>query len=137
MLLTTHRITVIRTAPTFKKLGFIKLHNLFDYHSLLFVHDYLFNTLPGSFNGCFSTNSGEMSNSKATRQSKLFYVPNYPLKLGQRQPIDFLPIVWNKLISENASRSHTKRIIKSILLRDYTDVRCENMRCSEYHFNFN
>ena len=126
------------TGPKFKKLGILKLNDLFDYHSLLFVHDYISNNLPNSFNGCFPTNS-EMPHSRATRQSRLLYVPNYPLKFAQRQPIGFLPTLWNKwnkLIPENASRSKTKQIIKSTLLQDYPAVvRCENMRCSECHFN--
>ena len=41
------------TGPTSEKLGILKLHNVFDYHSLLFVRDYVFNTLPSSFNECF------------------------------------------------------------------------------------
>ena len=128
------------TGPTFKKLGILTLCDLFDYHSILFVYGYLSDKLPSSFSGCFPTNS-DMPNSRATRQYKLFYVPNYPLNFSQRELIDLLPTLWNKLnelIPENASRSQTKRIIKSILLQDYPDVvRCENTRFSECHFNFN
>ena len=44
------------TDLTFKKLGILKLYDLFDYRPLLLVHDYLSNKLPSSFNGCFPTN---------------------------------------------------------------------------------
>ena len=65
-------------SPIFKKLGTLKLHDLFDYNSLLFVHDYLSNILPSSLNGCFPTNS-DRPNSRAIRQSKLCYFPYYQL----------------------------------------------------------
>jgi len=91
--------------------------------------------------GVFQPIVSDMPNSRTTRQSKLFYVPNYPLTFSQRQPIGFLPTLWNKwdkLIPEKAWRSQTKIKIKSILLRDYPDViRCENRKCSECRFNFN
>ena len=128
------------TDPKFKKSGILKLHDLFVYQSLLFVHDYLSNKLPNSFNGCFPINS-EMPNSRTTRQSRLLHVPKYSLKFSQRQPTGYLPSLWNKwtkLIPENASRSQAKIIIKSTLLQDYPDVvRCENTRCYECHFNVN
>ena len=128
------------TGPKFKKSGILKLHDLFVYQSLLFVHDYLSNKLPNSFNGCFPTNR-DMPSSRTTRQSSLLHVPKYPLKFSQRQPIGFLPSLWNKwtkLIPEKVSRSQAKKIIKTTLLQDYPDVvRCENTRCYECHFNVN
>ena len=52
----------------------------------LIIDGYLFNTPVNSFNECFPTNS-DMSNSKATRQSKLFDIHDYPLQFSERQPI--------------------------------------------------
>lgn len=124
------------TDPKFKRAGILKLNDLFKYQSLLFVHDYLSNKLPNSFNGCFPTNS-DMPNSRTTRQSNLLHVPKYFSKFSQRQPICSLPTLWNnwnRLIPGNASRSQTKGIVKSVLLQDYSDVvTCENTRCSECH----
>jgi hypothetical protein len=57
------------TGPKFKKSGILQLHDLFHYQSLLFMHDYISNKLPNSFNGCFPTNS-DMPCSRITRQSK-------------------------------------------------------------------
>ena len=65
------------TGPKFKKSGILKLEDLFYYQSLLFIHDYMSNKLPNSFNGCFPTNS-DMSNALTTRQSRLLHVPKYP-----------------------------------------------------------
>jgi len=128
------------TGPTFRKFRSLNLHDLFYYHALLFVHDYLPNKHPNSFKECFPTNS-DMPNWRVTRQFKLLYVPNYPLKCPQRQQVGFLLTLWNKWnksISEMASLSHTKRIIKFILLQDYLNVvRCENKRYFECHINFN
>jgi len=109
-------------------------------HVLLFVHDYMSNKLPNSFNGCFPTNSDSsriINLHHHTEKASGLSV----MKFSPRQPIGFLATLWNKwnkLIPENASRTQTKRIIKSILLQDYPDVvRSENMRLSECHFNFN
>jgi len=122
------------TGPKFKKTKILKLDDLFTYQSLLFVHDYLSNKLPNSFNGCFPSNS-DMPNSRTTRQSRLLHIPKYKSKFSQRQPIAFLPTLWNKwarLIPEKASRSQAKRLIKSTLLQGYPYiVRCNNIRCLE------
>ena len=99
------------TGPKFKKTGILKLHDLFVYQSLLFVHDYLSNKIP---------------------KSGLLHVPKYLLKFSHRQPTSYLPSLWNKwtkLIPQNASRSQAKTIIKYTLLQDYPDVvRCQNTR---------
>jgi len=68
-----------------------------------------------------------MSVSQPTLTCQTQGPPDGP-KFSQRQPIGVLPSLWNKwnkLIHENASRTHTKRKTKSNLLRDYPDVvRC-------------
>ena len=93
--------------------GILKLNDLFDYQSLLFISDYMSNHLPDSFNGCFPTNRD--MHSRTTRQSRLLHMPTYSSKYAQRQPLFFLPKLWNKwntLLPDNTSRYRTKRIIR-------------------------
>ncbi len=122
------------TDPKFKSSGILKITDLFEYQSLLFMFDYMSNTLPASFIGCFPTNN-DMPHSRITRQSKLLHIPKYTSRFAQRQPHYCLPVLWNKwsrLIPENTSRFHIKRFIKCTLLHDYLDVvKCNNIRCSD------
>ena len=136
ILLQKWAIRVINNAPynshTDPKSGILKLNDLFDYQSLLFITDYMSNHLPDSFNS-FPTNRD--MHSRTTRQSKLLHIPTYSSKYAQRQPLFFLPKLWNEwntLLPDNTSRYRTKRIIKSALLQKYPSaVRCENLRCLE------
>ena len=41
------------TDPKFRKSKLLKLHDIFEYQSLLFTYDYLNNKLPSSFDGKF------------------------------------------------------------------------------------
>ncbi len=64
------------TEPKFRKSGILKLNDLFEYESLMFMQNYLRNNLPYSFQGVFPLNS-DMPNSRITRQSNKLYVPHY------------------------------------------------------------
>ena len=122
------------TDPKFKKSRILRLNDLFEYQSLLFISDYLTNNLPNSFSGCFPTNS-DINNTRITRQSHLLYVPKVKYKFAQRQPLYALPALWNKwtgLIPPNTKRHQIKHIVKSALLQGYPDVvKCINRRCLE------
>ncbi len=134
-------IRVIHNAPynghtdtKFKTSRILKLNDLFDYQSLLLMYDYLSGNLPNSFDGCFPANS-DMPDARATRQSKCLHVPKYRSQFAQRQPIYFLPILWNswvRSLPDQPSRYQTKQIVKATLLQKYPhSVRCDNLACIE------
>ena len=122
------------TEPKFRKSEILKLHDLYELESLIFVHDYLTDKLPKSFQGTLPRNS-DMPNSRDTRQSNLLYVPQYSLRFAQKLPVHILPSLWNdwsKLIPNNLSRGQTKRLIKRNKLQRYPEiVSCNNPRCLE------
>ncbi len=122
------------TDPKFKTSRILKLNDLFDYQSLLLMYDYLSGNLPNSFDGCFPANS-DMPDARATRQSKCLHVPKYRSQFAQRQPIYFLPILWNswvRSLPDQPSRYQTKQIVKATLLQKYPhSVRCDNLACIE------
>ena len=122
------------TEPKFRKSEILKLHDLYELESLIFVHDYLTDKLPKSFQGTLPRNS-DIPNSRDTRQSNLLYVPQYSLRFAQKLPGHILPSLWNdwsKLIPNNLSRGQTKRLIKQNKLQRYPEiVSCNNPRCLE------
>ncbi len=126
------------TDPKFRKSGILKIKDLYEYQSLLFIYDYFNQKLPSSFNGIFPTNR-DMPNSRDTRQSNLLYMPRFTSKFAQKLPIYSLPYLWNnwsRLLPGNYSRSQIKHFIKNYMLQGYLeDVKCDNLRCVECHPN--
>ncbi len=122
------------TDPKFKKTGILKLPDLFDYQSLLFIYDYMTKQLPRSFDGVFVTNM-EIPNARNTRQSRHLYVPRITSRFAQKLPIYYLPNLWNKWIemfTDNLSKYQMKRFIRKTMLQGYAEqVYCDNIRCVE------
>ncbi len=109
------------TDPKFKKSRILKIPDLYEYKSVLFIHDYLLNKLPNSFEGIFPKNQ-DMPNSRETRQSNLLHVPRYSAKFAAKLPIFSLPSIWNKWsrsLPENSSKFRIQRYIQSAMLHDY------------------
>ncbi len=122
------------TEPKFRKSGILKIDDIFEYESLLFVYDYLTNNLPISFQGIFPLNS-DMPNSRETRQSNFLYVPRCTGRFAQKLPKYFMPPLWNtwsRSFQDNKTRNQTKRLIKMTKLQGYAEtVLCNNLRCIE------
>ena len=74
------------TDPKFRKSKLLKLHDIFEYQSLLFTYDYLNNKLPSSFDGKFPK-IRDVLNNKDTRQSDNLFVPNFSSILRLAKPI--------------------------------------------------
>ena len=123
------------TDPKFKKQGILKLNDLFEYQSILFMYDYMSGNLPRSFVGTFPLNQ-DLQQVHTTRQSDL-YIPRYSSKYAQKLPEYLLPKIWNKWarsVPQNSSRNIIKNTTKSKLLMSYPEnVKCENVRCIECH----
>ncbi len=126
--------TNIHTDPKLNKSCILKIPVWYEYQYVLFIHDYLLNKLPNSFEEIFPKNQ-DMLNSRETRQSNLLHVPRYSSKFAAKLPIFSLPSIWNKWsrsLPENSSKFRIKRYIKSAMLYDYSEnVICENLRCVE------
>ena len=122
------------TDPKFRKSKLLKLHDIFEYQSLLFTYDYLNNKLPSSFDGKFPTNR-DVLNYKDTRQSDNLFVPNFSSKYAQKLPAYHLPKLWNKwirLLPDSNKRYSIKNSIKSQILQTYQEyVKCNNVKCSD------
>ena len=61
--------------------------------------------------------------------------PDSRLNMPTKQPIYFLPVLWNEWVKRlpvNGSKYQVKRYIKTTLLQHYaSEVICNNERCTE------
>ena len=129
-------ICIFHTDPKFRKQGILKVNDLFEYQSILFMYDYISGKLPRSFAGTFPLNQ-DMQQTHTTRQSDLLYIPRYSSRYAQKLPEFHLPKIWNnwvRSLPQNSSRNIIKKFTKSKLLRSYPEhVKCENIHCIECH----
>ena len=120
------------TEPLFKTSEILKLKDLHEYQSLIFMKDYFSNRLPQSFDNSFPYNR-EVQSTRVTRQANLLHVEYGMSSFSNNSPLYILPLIWNKwanLVSENISRAGFKKNIRSIILSSYSDsIKCDNLFC--------
>jgi len=124
------------TDPLYRASNILKIGDMFEYNSVLFVFDFINNKLPISFNNLFKFNK-DIPSARLTRQSEMLYITRCTSQFAGRLPLFVLPIIWNnwtKCIDQNGTRSNCKRQIKIKLLDKYpTRVKCNNIHCTECH----
>lgn len=124
------------TDPLFRSCGVLKIPDIAKMEILLFMHDYINNKLPKSFEGTFSHNS-DHQNAYLTRQRDMFNIPRTKSRFVDKLPLFCFPNLWNKnesLFNTHTSRNNFKRIIKSAYIKEYkTSVTCTNPYCLECH----
>ena len=124
------------TDPLFWGCGMLKISDLFQMETLLFMHDYINNRLPKSFVGTFNYNSAR-DNAYITRQRYMFDLPRTKSRFVDKLPLFYFPTVWNRNVSifdTQTSRNCLKRTIKSTYLDKYNaTVTCSNPYCLDCH----
>ena len=122
------------TEPLFSRSQILKLEDLYQYQSILFMYDYANKHLPTSFNSMFPYNR-DIQTTHLTRQSDLLAIPRSLSNFSRKLPLHQFPIIWNKwvnLSTETKSRNQFKRRVKSSLLLNYpTQVSCSNTFCKD------
>ena len=124
------------TDPLFRRCGILKLSDIYQLEVLLFMHDYLNNRLPMSFNNVFPLNS-DNANAYSTRQIHMFSLPRTKSRFVDRLPMYQYPTLWNNHPLTNTtalelSRNSLKRKVKDAFLNDYSAVvNCLNPCCPE------
>ena len=83
------------TDPLFKHSKLKKLTDIYETQVLLFMHNYVSNKLPESFNGTFVLNR-DMMTSYITRQSNLLYEKKCLTHFASSLPLFNFPHIWNK-----------------------------------------
>ena len=102
------------TEPKFRQSEILKLHDLYEFESLIFVHDYIWPTNYPHLSREHCQWIGICLTHEKRDIYNLLYVPPYYLRFAQKLPGHILPSIWNdwsKLIPNNVSRGQTKRLI--------------------------
>ena len=81
------------TDPLFNKSQILKLTDLYEYESVLFIYDFVENNLPRSFGDVFRYNR-DVQNIRRTRQSDMIHVYRCHTIFSSRLSLYTLPIIW-------------------------------------------
>jgi hypothetical protein len=130
---TTYRA---HTDPLFKTCKILKLQDIYELQSILFMQSYETNTLPASFNNMFKHNS-DIHPHIQTRQSSNIYTSTPKNNFIANLPNFLIPKLWNKWTSRlhlTKSKCCIKTQMKQLLLAEYLDnVECTNTYCKQCH----
>ena len=115
----------------------LKLTDQYEYEVALFMHKYINNMLPSSFNEIYKFNH-EIQDYHRTRQSSQLNILRCDSEFARKLPLYNYPVVWNKwsefLPSKDQYKTLTvvKKIIKTTILDKYVDnVVCKNPFCKQ------
>jgi hypothetical protein len=124
------------TDPLFQHSRVLKLHDIYEYQSVLFIFDLINGKLPPSFDTVFTFNK-DIPNARSTRQSHQLHIIQCKSLFAHKLPLYELPKMWNKwekFIDQSGSRSMCKRQLKIKIFDSYpTRVKCTNPHCKDYH----
>ncbi len=122
------------TEPLFKSASILKLVDLYEYQTVLFMYDYCNNKLPISFRSVFKFNH-EIQVTRPTRQSKLLHIKRCHSTFSLKQPLFKFPNVWNQWFDyAHGMPSHNvlKANMKSKYFASYQAVvKCSNTHCTQ------
>ncbi len=122
------------TEPLFKSAGILKLEDLYEFQTVLFMYDYCNNNLPLSFSSVFKFNY-EIQVVRPTRQSKLMHIKRCHSTFSRKLPIFHFPTIWNHWFDfAHDMRSHNslKSNMKSWYITSYqAAVKCSNVHCTQ------
>ena len=125
------------TEPRMKKLGILKLENLYEQQCMTLIHDTIYNRAPSPMKDLLSLGSDGTTHNLRSHQSDPLNLrlPVARSKVGSNSFCIKGADIWNKLPNELKtieSRSSFKNRIKQHLLNSYsTKTECNNPRCSD------
>ena len=96
----------------------MKINDQYDYEVALFMHDYMTNNLPNSFQNTYMCNY-EVHESHQTRRSNQLYIKRCDSRFAKTLPLYSFPVTWNKWaehISCTESRPKFKKQVKKYIL---------------------
>jgi len=121
------------TDPLFKHCKLLKIGDIYNVSTSLFMHDYVHNPdrLPNSFKNIYKMTCNQI----VTRQKLSIKRTKPRTNFSERLTKHSLPIVWNRLddnLKQLHKRGEFKKTITSKLLSEYTEVVvCNNVACTE------
>ena len=124
------------TDPLFKQSNILKVGDQYKYEAMIFMHNFLGNKLPKSFDQVFQLNR-DVREVHETRQSNLIYMKRCDSEFSKRLRLYSIPTLWNQFqikihALQDLSIFQAKRSIKKALISVYLDsVRCRNPNCKD------
>jgi hypothetical protein len=120
------------TDPLFRKLGLLKIQDIFDIQCVKFFYKFRNNTLPGYFNTFFTIN--ENIHGHNTRQIEHVHLYRYRTNINKNQIRHFIPNLINNLSGEirNKIATHSITSVTSALKKMYIEkyeLNCTLVRC--------
>ncbi len=120
------------TDPLFRESSILKIVDLYELNTLMFMHKFKMNKLPRSFNDIYRENRGSQT-ARPTRQSEHLYIKRCNSTFSMKLPIYNFPLIWNKWINAVpilTSYSQYKACIRDIMFSKYEmEVKCKNTFC--------
>ena len=121
------------TDPLFKRSRILRISDIYKLEVMLFMYDFINDSLPQSFRHTFSLVSG--NHTYDTRQNYLFNLPRTKSRSVDKLPLYHYPSVWNQnaaYINCQVSRYCFRRSFKASQLAKYQDrVECNNKLCHD------
>ena len=120
-----------------KKLGILKLENLYEQQCMTLIHDTIYNRAPSPMKDLLSLGSDRTTHNLRSHQSDplSLRLPVTRSKVGSNSFCIKGASIWNKLPNELKtieSRSSFKNRVKQHLLNSYSSrTECNNPRCSD------
>ena len=120
------------TEPLFKSSNVLKFNDQYNHEVILFIHSYMNNKLPRSFDGIFRCNR-DIPNNRITRQSNYLHCERCKTNFARKLPYYNFPNIWNEWMKSNGeicSKYSIKKRVKVNCISSYADnVSCSNMLC--------
>ena len=111
----------------------MKLHDQYEFKTLLFLHAFANGNLPRSFDNIFKYNLDMLTGHK-TRQSNMIQIDCCYSNFSKHLPLYSMPKlcnIWSKQIKQNVTCTCFKRMVKNKILSCYKNsVQCKNPWCT-------
>ena len=106
------------TAPLFKKQKILPFDKLITYANLNFMHQYVNNLLPSSFNNLWKKNVQNVGQMRL-RNADDFAIPRNRIETTKRFPLTNMPSTWNE--AENVKLIQNRTTFKITLKKELID----------------
>ena len=110
------------TAPLFKQLKILPLSALIKHSQLKFMHNFMNNKLPFSFQEMWVTNRARNPQVQLRNSANLYIIP-HRFETIKRLPLFFLPTLWNgeDISKYNPIQHHYLKSLKTRLLDNFNN----------------
>ena len=127
------------TEPLFKKLNILPLSKLIEYFKLQFMHRYILQQTPASFNNMWVRNEERIRlQDNYLRNQQEFHIQPTRLMSTDNFPLVLFPQLWNNFndlsIKNITSPATFNANLKSYFLKDLSEnYKCERLLCPHCH----